>query len=73
MDAYDRQNLQFILNVDKETLYDWWNTISDDDKEYASELMAQYKHELEIKSSIYACEDVVTTFQAKKVLKKFML
>jgi hypothetical protein len=73
MNDDDRQNLQFIMSVDKETLYDWWHNIDDDDREYAKELLQRYKFELEIKSSIYACENVITTFEAKKALEKFML
>jgi len=75
MNEYDRENLQFLLNADKETLKDWYETVDVDDHEYASELLAQYSEELAIKSSIYAVEELVTelTPDADNYIKKFML
>jgi len=75
MNEYDRENLEFLLNADEETLADWYDTVDVDDHEYASELLAQYSEELAIKSSIYNVEEMVTklTPDADECIRKFTL
>lgn len=75
MNDYDRENLQFLLNADEETLKDWYGKVDVDDHEYASELLALYSEELTIKSSIYAVEEMIlnVTPDADKYIKKFTL
>lgn len=46
MNSHDRQNLQFLLNASEQTLRQWYATVSEDDREYASELLAQYAQEI---------------------------
>lgn len=75
MNEYDRQNLEFLLNVDEQTLCDWYDAMEPDDHEYASELLAQYAEELAIKSSIYDVEELVLTLtpEADEIIKKYTL
>jgi hypothetical protein len=42
MDQHDTLNLIFLIEASKETLLDWWHNTSDDDHEYAMELLARY-------------------------------
>jgi len=42
----DQDNLRFLLTVDKETLQDWFNTVSDEDIEYAVTLLEMFRMEL---------------------------
>lgn len=71
MNDRDSQNMQFILSLTPEKLAEWWNTISDDDQDYALNLVKQYRQELEL-MAIYDNPNVDTT-QAKNYLKKFQL
>lgn len=76
MNKYDRENLQFLLNANKETLMDWYDNVPVDDHEYASTLLDEYKKELAIKESIYTIEDLDLTKSvddANNYLKKFNL
>lgn len=46
MNEHDRLNLAFLLGASEEVLRDWYNTVSDDDRLYASELLNAYSQEL---------------------------
>lgn len=46
MNDHDRQNLIFLLTADADTLSQWYDQMSEDDHEYAHELLAQYSLEL---------------------------
>lgn len=46
MNEYDLNNLNFILSLNVRGLHEWWDSISQDDKEYALELLRCYKFEL---------------------------
>lgn len=71
MNEYDRANLEFLLSASKETLEDWYSKTSDDDIEYALELLQAAKTEVDmhILNKLDWIEDVS---EAEKVLKKFM-
>lgn len=76
MNDYDWENLQFLLNASEDTLRDWYSSVSADDIQYASELLAQHSEELAIKSKFYATEEVdLTNFtpDASEYLKKFTI
>jgi len=73
MTDYDRDNLFFLLNADEETLKDWYNTVDEDDIEYASELMAEYSKELRVRAIFAECENTQTVVDAVSTLKKYML
>lgn len=47
MDQYDRANLKFLLSCDSRQLREWYNTVSDEDLIYASNLMERYAEYLE--------------------------
>lgn len=46
MNFHDRQNLNFLLNASEETIREWYHAASEDDREYASELLAAYAQEI---------------------------
>lgn len=46
MNQHDRDNLDFLLNASPEVIEDWYEQMSDDDIEYAFELLAEYSQEL---------------------------
>ena len=76
MDDYDRENLFFLLNASEEVLRDWYNNVGPDDHDYASELLAEYSKELELKTMFYLVEEVDLsnlTQDAESYLKKFSL
>ena len=41
MKKRDRKNLEFLLNADRDTLRDWYESVDEDDHEYAMELLMQ--------------------------------
>ena len=45
MNDWDRNNLQFLLNADDATIKDWTAQTSQDDIDYAHELLALYSEE----------------------------
>jgi hypothetical protein len=73
MDDYDRQNLNFLLNITPEVLQDWYDLMDEDDHEYASELLAAYKEELDLKRTFYEIEEInlESTSDAAEYLSKF--
>ena len=76
MNDHDRENLNFLLSCDPDTLLDWYNTVDEEDHEYASELMTQYSEELKIKQRFYDVENVNIdnlTPDAKQYLKRFSI
>jgi hypothetical protein len=50
MKKYDRNNLDFLMSADRSTFNDWFKTASQDDIDYAFELLNQYSLELDAKS-----------------------
>lgn len=46
MSENDKHNLHFLLNVDDEVLTDWFNSVDEDDVNYAMELLALARLEL---------------------------
>lgn len=46
MNQHDRDNLDFLLNASPAVIEDWYEQMSDDDIEYAFELLAAYSQEL---------------------------
>lgn len=75
MDRIDRENLQFLLEADPDTLIEWYRSVSESEHVYASKLMMMYKKELDIKSSLYDMidKDILSTDTAKGYLKKFLV
>lgn len=54
MNQHDLDNIRFLLNRTPAELYQWYQTVSDQDLVYASEIMEQYARflESEIESEI---------------------
>jgi hypothetical protein len=46
MDQHDKDNLDFILSLDKESLKKWFEQASTDDLIYSMEIINQYKEEI---------------------------
>ena len=46
MNQHDRDNLDFLLNATPEIIQDWYEQMSDDDIEYAFELLEAHSQEL---------------------------
>jgi hypothetical protein len=62
----DYNNLQYILNKTPDELLVWWNSLDDEDKAYAMEIIIEYRKILD--------EPVVEDYSlARKYLKKFQL
>jgi DNA-binding MurR/RpiR family transcriptional regulator len=69
MNERDLENLKFLLSASQETLNDWYNTVDDDDIDYAMELLHQYRLELidaaVEESSLREANDVLTYIMEK--------
>lgn len=62
----DYNNLQYILNKNPHELFEWWNTLNDEDQSYALEIITEYRKMLD--------EPIVEDLAlAKDLLKQFML
>lgn len=62
----DYKNLQYILNKTPHELFEWWNSLDDEDQSYALEIITEYRKILE--------EPVVEDLSiARDLLKQFML
>lgn len=76
MTDYDRKNLKFLLSCDPATLLDWYNTVDEEDHEYASELLTQYSEELKLREKFSLVEAVNLDNlvpDAQQYLKKFSI
>lgn len=63
----DKKNLEFLLNASPEVLQDWASTVSEDDLDYAGELLQM----LQLRIIDIVSEQ--TTVEAKKALSKYTL
>lgn len=73
MNNRDRENLEFLLTADKETLREWYNTVSEDDINYATDLLTQYGNELKVRKSLAPIDNVVDVSYANSLLNKYRL
>jgi hypothetical protein len=68
MSEYDKNNLLFLMNMSSSALEDWFLQASDDDRNYAEELMAE--------AHLIAIDDRVARMrqfkEAEQVLSKFI-
>lgn len=62
----DYKNLQYILNKNPQELYDWWNSLDDEDQAYALEIIMEYRKMLDE-------PEVEDLSLARDLLKQFML
>lgn len=75
MNEYDRNNLHFIMNLDTREFEDWAMESSDDEIQYAIEIIRQARLELaEQERELLEADLEDSGFnEANAVLKKFML
>lgn len=71
MNKHDYDNLQFLLHADDATMKEWYKTVSMDDVEYALELLAAYRLELEMRE-LELTDDVDDVSEAAMVLRGIM-
>ena len=70
MNDWDKDNLNFLLSADEETLDDWYAQCDADDIRYALELMKAHKSELILQELEYF-DKVTDLSAATKLLQKF--
>jgi hypothetical protein len=74
VNKHDRDNLQFLLSADKSTMDQWYQTVSEDDVEYALELLQLHRTELELRElEIIDTEAETDLSGAQSVLSRFTL
>jgi len=79
MNEWDKDNLMFIMKSDYKTFKAWMEQATDDDINYALQLIAEFKKEqamlsMAVKQRVGAHYPEVTDFtHAKQVLEKFRL
>jgi hypothetical protein len=74
MNDWDRDNLNFLLNADRETLEEWHFYADADDYKYALELLQTARTELAMKElTIIDDEAVEDLSQAQGILRGFQL
>ena len=72
MNDHDRSNLQFILSLDEDGFDKWTATLSEDDVDYALELLKAARTEV-MMQAVSLTDEVEDTSEAMGVLKGFML
>jgi hypothetical protein len=72
MNKHDRDNYLFIMSLSPQQFENWYATISDDDAQYAIELIRMARTEL-IQQTAEILDDVENLFDAKEALGKFTL
>lgn len=72
MNDRDRENFNFMLNADPETLKAWYESLSPDDLLYAQELIMQAKLELEMRV-VELSDDVDDLTEANIILDRYRI
>lgn len=72
MNDHDRNNLNFIMSLDEDGFEQWSATLSQDDVDYALELIKAARVEVMMKAAEYS-DEIEDTTEAMSVLKGFML
>jgi len=72
MDDYDYNNLKAILAKNPQELFVWWNSLDEDNKNYAMELIQVYHNSIK-EYQFELLDKVEDTSLAKSVLKKYTL
>lgn len=74
MNDWDRDNLNFLLNANKETLEEWHHYADADDYAYALELLRTARTELAMQElALIDTEAVEDLSQAQSILRGFRL
>lgn len=69
---WDRDNLNFLLNIDDECMKDWYAQADADDLAYAQELLDAYAEELKLQALELKIEcelELKGTHEANKVIR----
>jgi hypothetical protein len=72
MNEYDKNNLSFLLSLHSNSFREWAEQASEDDIQYAMELLRQRQAEYDLELAA-VLDEVVDVSEAKKVLGKFRL
>jgi hypothetical protein len=72
MNDHDRNNLQFILSLDEKAYDEWTASLSEDDVDYALELLKAARTEVMMQAASFA-DEVEDCTEANAILKGFML
>ena len=74
MNNWDRDNLNFLLNADRETMEDWYHMATEDDFKYAAELFRRARVELAMAELALVDDEAVEDMtEAQAVLARFRL
>jgi hypothetical protein len=74
MNEHDRKNLEFLLGADQDTMQDWYSKVSEDDVEYALELLQLANTELMLKEiELEETQQDLDLSQAQALLSQFTL
>ena len=60
MNSHDKKNLEFLMSVSPEVLQDWYATVSQDDVDYAMELLAYASAEFDRAELVQAAKECLT-------------
>jgi hypothetical protein len=71
MNDHDKNNLLFLLNSSRATVLEWTKTVTEDDMDYALELLHTYRAELDARELALA-EDDMDMSESALVLGKIM-
>jgi hypothetical protein len=72
MNPYDLNNLSYIMSLNNEQFDEWMLSISDDDVNYAIEIIQARRAEL-IEKEHDLIEDMLDVTEAQSILSKFTL
>lgn len=61
MTEYDRDNLNFLLKCTEEGFQEWYEQASEDDKQYANELLEEFADEVYEKLAKYMPDPMSAT------------
>lgn len=73
MDELERKNLSFLLSASQDELKAWYDSASEDDRNYASEILRRYRVELELKKILYFDPEIESIAESAEILNKFKL
>ncbi len=74
MNKRDRDNLNFILNINEEAFANWMVQADKDDINYALTLIENHRNELSLKRMLLRYnDDNINTTEAEELLQKFRI
>lgn len=75
MNAWDRDNLNFILNTSDEAFSEWMLQADEDDIDYALELISKHREEISLKEFLLTSDnlEISDVTEAQLILKKFRI